>query len=275
MFDKRITDSDRFTDLPNSSKALYFMAGMSADDRGFFQPRRLQKMNGFTDDDFKVLIAKGYFIPFESGVMVITDWNKNNWLDKRRITETEYIEELKLLRLINERYEINDGCLASAEPMLRENSIEQNRIVENRIEQQYSSLDNVQDLSKEMLHCNNDVTKCNSIKDIDIEKDIEIDKEQDEAVEICNIIEKNFNRTISPIEYQKIQVWLEDFNKEVLIKAINEAVLNNKKTFSYINGILKNWKTNGEVPDWFDKEIPRKEITEEEKREMEDLIKNF
>ena len=161
MFDKRITDSDRFTDLPNSSKALYFMAGMSADDRGFFQPRRLQKMNGFTDDDFKVLIAKGYFIPFESGVMVITDWNKNNWLDKRRITETEYIEELKLLRLINERYEINDGCLASAEPMLRENSIEQNRIVENRIEQQYSSLDNVQDLSKEMLHCNNDVTKFN------------------------------------------------------------------------------------------------------------------
>ena len=64
MFDKRITDSDRFTDLPNSSKALYFMAGMNADDRGFFQPRRLQKMSGFTDDDFKVLIAKRYFPSF-------------------------------------------------------------------------------------------------------------------------------------------------------------------------------------------------------------------
>ncbi len=133
MFDKRITDSDKFTDLPNSSKALYFMAGMSADDRGFFQPRRLQKMNGFTDDDFKVLIAKRYFIAFESGVMVITDWNKNNYLDKNRITETEYVDELKLLKLINEKYELNNGCLTNVKPMFNQNSIVENNIVENRI----------------------------------------------------------------------------------------------------------------------------------------------
>lgn len=133
MFDKRITDSDRFMDLPNSSKALYFLAGMSADDRGFFQPRRLQKMCGFTDDDFKVLIAKKYLIPFESGVMVITDWNKNNWLDKRRISETEYIDELRLLNLINEKYELKDTCLANAKPMLNQNSIEENSIEENSI----------------------------------------------------------------------------------------------------------------------------------------------
>ena len=133
MFDKRITDSDKFTDLPNSSKALYFMAGMNADDRGFFQPRRLQKMNGFTDDDFKVLIAKRYFIPFESGVMVITDWNKNNYLDKNRITETEYIDELKMLRLINEKYEFTGACLTSVKPKFNQNSIVENSIVENNI----------------------------------------------------------------------------------------------------------------------------------------------
>ena len=134
MFDRRITESDKFTDLPNSSKALYFMAGMSADDRGFFQPRRLQKMCGFTDDDFKILIAKGYFISFESGVIVITDWNKNNWLDKRRIQETEYVEELKLLNLINEKYELNESCLANAKQSLRENRIEENRIEQNSID---------------------------------------------------------------------------------------------------------------------------------------------
>ena len=136
MFDKRITESDRFTDLPNSSKALYFMAGMSADDKGFFQPRRLQKACGFSDDDFKILIAKNYFISFPSGVMVVTDWNKNNWLDKRRITETEYIDELKLLKIINEKYELkseNELCLTNAKPMLSENSIEENSIEENSI----------------------------------------------------------------------------------------------------------------------------------------------
>jgi hypothetical protein len=85
-------------------------------------------MNGFTDDDFKVLIAKRYFIAFESGVMVITDWNKNNYLDKNRITETEYIDELKLLQLINEKYELND-----VKPMFNQNRIEENRIEENSI----------------------------------------------------------------------------------------------------------------------------------------------
>lgn len=134
MFDKRITDSDKFTDLPNSSKALYFMAGMSADDRGFFQPRRLQKMSGFTDDDFKVLIAKRYFIPFESGVMVITDWNKNNYLDKNRISETEYVDELKMLKLINEKYELNSECLTDVKPMFNQNSIVENNIEQNSID---------------------------------------------------------------------------------------------------------------------------------------------
>lgn len=133
MFDKRIVESDKFVDLPNSSKALYFMAGMSADDRGFFQPRSLQRMYGFSEDDFKILIAKNYFIPFESGVMVITDWNKNNWLDTRRITETEYVEELKLLELINNKYELLPENNV-AKRMLSQNRIVENRIVENSID---------------------------------------------------------------------------------------------------------------------------------------------
>jgi hypothetical protein len=138
MFDKRVIDTDKFADLPNTSKALYFMAGIEADDRGFFQPRRLQKEYGFTDDDYKILIAKRYFICFESGVMVITDWNKNNWLDTRRITETEYIDELNLLKLVNNKYELNTTdkpCLADAKPMLSQYSIEENSIEENSIVQ--------------------------------------------------------------------------------------------------------------------------------------------
>lgn len=117
MFDKKITESDRFIDLPNSTKALYFMAGMSADDRGFFQPKKLQRECGFTDDDYKILIAKNFFIAFESGVMVVTDWNKNNWLDNRRLTETEYTDELNMLKLINNKYELNVDTV-SAKRML-------------------------------------------------------------------------------------------------------------------------------------------------------------
>ena len=133
MFDKKVVGSDKFLDLPNSSKALYFMAGMEADDKGFFQPRKLQKMCGFSDDDYKILIAKRFFITFDSGVMVVTDWNKNNWLDSRRITETEYTDELNLLKLVNQKYEFkieND----TAKPLLSEYSIEENSIDKNNIE---------------------------------------------------------------------------------------------------------------------------------------------
>lgn len=240
MFDKRVVESDKFTDLPNSSKALYFMAGMSADDKGFFQPRRLQKMCGFTDDDFKILIAKGFFIAFESGVMVVTDWNKNNWLDSRRITETEYVDELKLLKLINEKYELLSPGESVAKPMLSQNSIEENRIEKNRLDK------------------NN----------------------------ICAYLEQNFGRTISPLEYEKLNAWLETFSEEMVKEAINKAVLNNKKTFSYIQGILRNWKTNNittieetqkqtDVPDWFGKEIPKEEISEKEREELENILAGF
>lgn len=143
MFDKRVVDSDKFADLPNSSKALYFMAGMSADDRGFFQPRKLQREYGFSDDDFKILMAKGYFISFESGVMVVTDWNKNNWLDNRRITETEYIDELNLLRLVNQKYELESNCLANAKPVLSQYSIEENSIDKNSIEEDNIEKENI------------------------------------------------------------------------------------------------------------------------------------
>ena len=132
MFDRKVVGSDKFLDLPNSTKALYFMAGMEADDKGFFQPRKLQRMCGFSDDDYKLLIAKGYFITFESGVMVVTDWNKNNWLDSRRISETEYVDELNMLKLINQKYEFKlENELAK--PMLSEYSIVENSIVENSI----------------------------------------------------------------------------------------------------------------------------------------------
>lgn len=130
MFDKKVVESDKFIDLPNSAKALYFMAGMDADDKGFFQPRKLQRLCGFSDDDYKILIAKRFFISFESGVMVITDWNKNNYLDKNRITPTEYIDELKMLDLINEKYEL-DTRLTNVKQSLNQNSIVQHSIDEN------------------------------------------------------------------------------------------------------------------------------------------------
>lgn len=100
MFSKKIVDTDWFMDMPASSQNLYFHLSMRADDDGFVaSPKRIMKLVGATEDDYKLLIAKKFIIPFESGVCVITDWRINNYLRSDRYTETIYLEEKKMLEL--------------------------------------------------------------------------------------------------------------------------------------------------------------------------------
>ena len=68
MFSMTIIDTDYFLELPISSQCLYFHLGMWADDDGFISsPKRIMRMVGSSEDDFKNLVAKNFLIPFESG----------------------------------------------------------------------------------------------------------------------------------------------------------------------------------------------------------------
>lgn len=108
MFSKKIIDTDWFMEMPASSQNLYFHLSMRADDDGFVSsPKRIIKLIGATEDDYKLLIAKRFVIPFESGVCVITDWRINNYLRNDRYTETIYQEEKQTLKLNeNGKYEL-------------------------------------------------------------------------------------------------------------------------------------------------------------------------
>lgn len=98
MFSKQITDSDAFIEMPLSTQCLYFHLGMQADDDGFINaPKRIQRVIGASDDDLKLLIAKKFIIPFESGVVVQKHWHINNNIRSDRYKETVYLEEKSLL----------------------------------------------------------------------------------------------------------------------------------------------------------------------------------
>ena len=108
MFDSEIINQDSFLDLPMEAKALYFLLGMEADDEGFVSPKKVLRLHGGSNDSLKILIAKNYIIPFETGVVVITDWKRNNYLNKNKVKETIYQEEKKQL-IVNdttEKYEL-------------------------------------------------------------------------------------------------------------------------------------------------------------------------
>jgi len=98
MFAKTIIDSDAFLDMPLSTQALYFHLSMRADDDGFINnPKKIQKMISCADDDLKLLVAKRFIIPFESGVVVIKHWKMHNYIQKDRYKETMYQDEKNLL----------------------------------------------------------------------------------------------------------------------------------------------------------------------------------
>ena len=56
--------------MASSTQNLYFHLGIEADDDGFVSPKMVMRTVGATDDELKMLIAKKFVIPFESGVVV-------------------------------------------------------------------------------------------------------------------------------------------------------------------------------------------------------------
>lgn len=100
MFAKTIIDSDAFIDMPLSAQCLYFHLSMRADDEGFINnPKKIMRMIGASEDDFKLLIAKSFLIIFESGVVVIKHWKIHNYIRNDRLKDTMYQEEKSLLNM--------------------------------------------------------------------------------------------------------------------------------------------------------------------------------
>ncbi|WP_163583306.1 Lin1244/Lin1753 domain-containing protein [Gracilibacillus saliphilus] len=50
---------------------------------------------------------------------------------------------------------------------------------------------------------------------------------------------------ISPIVAEQIDDWEQDFPPEILIRAMKEAVVQNKRSWKYVESILRDWKNKG------------------------------
>ena len=97
-----------------------------------------------------------------------------------------------------------------------------------------------------------------------------VDKNKDNnKSSIYELIEKEFGRTLSPIEYEIIKAWLDSGTNEDLIKeALKEATYNGVSNLRYIDKIIYEWgkkgiKTKEDVEK--NKEAWKKEKEEEKK----------
>lgn len=109
MFSLSIVDTDNFLDMPASTQNLYFHLGMRADDDGFVSsPKKITGLVNCSVDDLRLLIQKGYVIPFDNGICVIRDWKINNYIQADRKHKTIYEKELLLLLSENGVYSIKN-----------------------------------------------------------------------------------------------------------------------------------------------------------------------
>ena len=263
MFDKTITNNDNFLEMPDSTQNLYFHLSMEADDDGFVDNwKSIMRMTGKKNDDLKLLIAKSFIIPFETGVIVIKHWRINNYLRKDRYHQTKYLKEKSLLTIEeNEAYELKkDGGIPIGnreENSIEENSIEENSIEENSIEEYIGQ--NKQDT-------------------------------------LYDFLQKELGRTLSPTEIEKVKEWEDN---ELTRYAVKTAILNGAYTINYIDAIIYNWQKLGiksvsqaqeetkrhrdkkiskkieHKPEWFDIDVKKEEVETNENNEMEELLKDF
>lgn len=233
MFSKTIIDSDAFLDMPLSSQALYFHLSMRADDDGFVNnPKKIQRLTGCGDDDLKLLMAKKFLIPFESGIVVIKHWRIHNYIRTDRYKETNYIEEKSMLGIEkNKAYSLlveNKDCtpLISLSQNGMSNGIPtgdkldtQNRLDKNRLEE--NSIDKSR--QEENGNCSS------NFSNLDIFKHFEK----------CGFI-------VTAILMEQISADIEVYTAKWLMDAATEAMNRGKiNNYKYVLGILQNWTSKG------------------------------
>lgn len=130
MFSVDVVCTDKFLEMPASSQALYLQLGMKADDDGFVSaPKQITRMTNASEDDFRILVSKGYIIPFDSGVIVIKDWKVNNYLRRDRYTETRHLKEKSVLEIVNDVYVISDKLNSASGSGIPDGIPDGNRVV--------------------------------------------------------------------------------------------------------------------------------------------------
>ena len=225
MFSLSVVDTDKFLQMPISARLLYYELGMRADDDGFVDNlRKILLFTGLKEDDVKILIAKQFIIPFESGVIVIRHWRMNNYLQNDRTKPTIHQKEYEQLGLDNNNvYNLDTKCIHREE---------EKRIEENREE-----------------------------KEIYKEKEKRFKKPTfDEVEEYC----KERNNNINPqkfIDFYESKGWMVGKNKMKDWKAC-----------------VRTWErtaNTNDLPNWFGKDIKQQGLTDNEIKEMEDLLNNF
>ena len=215
----------------------YFWIQLTQD---FFKSKEMKLLRKIAGGDTHTIIyLKMMLISLEDGGRIYYDGLADNLAEELSLVIDENIEDIKITLIFLE----SKGLLTKKSD--RDYFLEQ---VPEMVGSETASARRVRKFreNKLALQCNNDETKRNGDidKDIDKEKDIDLDEN---PIEI--IVEEYQSRIAmldgTQFEILKEFVTLDGMEAKVVLKAIGLAADNGKRNFSYIKAILTNWKNDG------------------------------
>ena len=79
-------------------------------------------------------------------------------------------------------------------------------------------------------------------------------KNEENNTDVFSKFEREFGRTLSPIEYERINSWISSgVSDDMIVSALNEAVINGSPNIRYIDKIIYEWskrKSNSESEEY-------------------------
>lgn len=96
---------------------------------------------------------------------------------------------------------------------------------------------------------------------------------EDSKEDIFSIFESNFGRTLSNMDYEIINAWIDKgFSEDLIIAALKEAVYNGVANLRYIDKVLYEWNRKGiKTPE----DVNKKLVAEDSSTLLETSVLNF
>ena len=235
MMSKTVIDTDMFLDMPISAQSLYFHLLLRADDDGFLKNiKTIMRTVGASPDDIKLLIAKQYLLLFESGVVAIKHWRVHNVIrkdrykpttcDERNLIELDSSGEYRLLTTagIPNGNQLTTAGIPNGNP--GKDRLGKDRLGKDRLE-------------KREKREKREVTQ------------EEMSKEKNsrmlESKKLMDVYQKNIKPVTGGMEHEMLLALLDSYGLDLCLKAIDRAVLRKKRSFGYVEGILRRWRQDG------------------------------
>ena len=253
MMAKSVIETDHFMDMPMSSQCLYFHLLLRADDDGFIKnPSAIRREVGCGEDDMKLLVAKRFILPFDTGVIVIRHWKIHNYIRKDMYHPTECQAERGLLTGGADKtaYAPKEGVQIQGRNVIVTDSLQDcNGIVTDASQERNGHVTDSSRSCTEPVSIGKvrlgkvNISSSSSTRARACEEDSDADRELGHVVKIYA---DNVNPAYGPIESDKLLSLYDKYHGKWLEAAIIEATESSTRpNLKYIEAILERWERDG------------------------------